>query len=142
MSVVPAAIDGLVALFAANVRDVQIVDGPPTENIRNDVIGVGLAPQEPSDVEATNTIAGLDADLEQFTVVCVARSWSGNNSLKAQRDRTYRAVDAAKAAIKANPTLGGAVSRARWAGSSYQPFRTEKGQLVVDVVFRVQVDQL
>lgn len=142
MSVVPGAIDGLLAVFAAALPGVQVVDGPPTADIRGDVLGVGLSPQEPSDVESTSTDAGLRGAREQFAIVCVARSWSGNNALKAQRDRTYRMVDAAEAALVANPTLGGAVSRARWSGSSYQPWRTEQAQLVVDVIFRVDVTQL
>jgi hypothetical protein len=143
VSVVPGAIDGLLAVFAAALPGVQVVDGPPTADIRGDVLGVGLAPQEPSDVESTNTDADLGAgSREQFVVVCVARSWSGNNALKAQRDRTFRMVDAAEAALAANPSLGGAVSRARWAGASYQPWRTEQAQLVVDVIFRVDVTQL
>ena len=140
MSVVPDAIDGLVEILGAT--GVQVVDGPPTANVRGDVIAVGIGLQESPDVAAETTVAGLVAQRETFTVSCLARSWSGNNDISTQRRRTYALVDQARAVIGADQTLGGRVSRARWAGSTYQPSRTDKAQLVVDVLFRVEVTQL
>lgn len=140
MSAVPAALDALVALFGARLSGTQVVDGPPTVDVAGDVVAVGLTPGEPADVQSTETIAGLAAVRESFDVLCLARSWSGDDGVKAQRDRTYRLVAAAKAAVAADESLGGVVTRARFAGSSYSPWRTERGQLVVDVTFRVSVD--
>lgn len=140
MSAVPAAIDGLVAVLSRT--GVQVVDGPPTANVRNEVIAVGIGLQDSPDVNADLVDVGLASSRETFTVSCLARSWSGDNDIKSQRDRTYAVVDQARHAVTVDQTLSGAVSRARWAGSTYMPQRTDRGQLVVDVLFRVEVTQL
>lgn len=140
MSAVPATLDALVALFRARLTGTQVVDGPPTTDVAGDVVAVGLAPEGPTDVQSTEQIAGMGAVRESFDVLCVARSWSGGDDVKAQRDRTYRLFAAARAAVAADESLGGVVTRARLSGSSYRPWRNERGQLVVDVTFRIAVD--
>jgi hypothetical protein len=142
MSNVPAAIDGLVAVFTAELGTAKVVDGPPTRDVAGDMVAVGLDPQEPADVESIEAIAGLRVVHESFIVPCLARSWSGNDSVKNQRDRTYALIQAVKAVLVANPTLDRAVTRTRFAGSTYSPWRSESSQLVVDVRFRVAVDVL
>lgn len=139
MSAVPAALDGLVDLFTRDRVSKQVVDGPTAQDIKGDVVAVGVSPLEPADVESSETPAGPRSVSETFDVVCVARSWSGNDSLKAQRTRTYALISAVKKSLKDNPTLGGAVFDARFVGSSYLPWRTDQGQLVVDVPFRIRV---
>lgn len=138
MSAVPVALDALVALFTRELAGKQIIDGLPTQDVAGDVVAVGLAPQEPADVESSEDPAGPRSVLETFDVLCLARSWSGNDGVKPQRDRTYALLGAAKAAVKSDPTLGGVVFDARFVGSSYMPWRTEN-QLVVDVPFRIRV---
>lgn len=143
MSAVPTALDGLYTL-ARRVypRAVQVLDGPPTVDVVGDVIGIGISPTDPSDVEAIEEIRGMAVVGESFTILSVARSWSGDNDVKAQRDRTYALLVPLKQALRADPTLDGAVTRARFSGSSYMPWRSEQGQLVVDVVWRVAVSTL
>lgn len=142
MSAVPATIDALVALFGSKLgRQVQVLDGPPTVDVQGDVVAVGLTPQEPADVDASEGPAGLRVVRESFTVLCLARSWSGDRVLKPQRDRTYRLVAGVKAVLQADPTLGGVVVQASFAGSTYTPWR-ENALLVVDVPFRVAVTAL
>jgi hypothetical protein len=142
VSAVPLAIDALVGAFKRELGRVQVIDGPPTQDVPGDVVAVGLAPQEPADVETTETRAGLAAVHEQFVVLCVARSWSGNEPVKPQRDRSYALVASVRKALKADPTLGGVVQRAVFAGATYTPWRTDRGAIVVDVPFRVAVDVL
>lgn len=129
-------------MFTTALPNAQVVDGPPTVDVSGDVVAVGLAPQEPADVDTTEDIAGLGVVDESFPVLCVARSWSGDDSVKAQRDRTYALISACKTALKADSTLGGVVTLARFAGSSYQPWRHQNGFLVVDVTFQVAVQSL
>lgn len=140
MSAVPATLDALVALFGLRLSGTQIVDGPPTVDVAGDVVAVGITPDEATDVQSTEEIAGLGAVEESFDVLCVARSWSGNDGVKAQRDRTYLLLAAVKAAVAGDESLGGVVTRARFAGSTYNPWRSPAGQLVVDVTFRITVD--
>lgn len=147
MSAVPASIDALVAAFEAMVAanpglKARVTDGPPTEETGSSVIAVGIGAQNALDVDAPHADAGLVAVRETFVVPCMCRTWSGDNSTKVQRDRTYAVVDRAHDLIRSDPTLGGVVSRARWAGSMYMPHRTDRGQIVVDVLFRVEVTQL
>lgn len=142
MSAVPLAIDALVSRFTARFgRTVQVVDGPVPVDIKGDAIAVGLAPLEPADVESTEEPAGLSVVRETFTVLCLARSWSGDRDIKPQRDRTYRLIDGVKGELRSDPTLGGAVVQARFAGSTYTPWR-ENALLVVDVPFRVSITVL
>lgn len=142
MSALPATLDALVALFTSALPGVQVVDGPVTQDVRGSVVAVGLAPQDPTPADASEVAAGLRVRRESFDVLCLARSWSGNDAVKAQRDRTFELVAGVKAALNADRTLGGVVLGAEFAGFSYVPWRTERAQLVVDVTFRVSVDAL
>lgn len=141
MSAVPTAIDALVAEFTAGMPDVQVVDGTPVVDVRGDVVGVGavLDLELPLDLDSLETVAGLEAVRKSCTVTCLARSWSGNAHVKPQRDRTYALITRVRDLLRANPTLGGEVIQARYAGDTYRPWRSEQAQLVVDVAFRVDV---
>lgn len=142
MSAVPRTLDALVALFAVSLVGAQVIDGPPTQDVPGDVVAVGLAPQESADVDSTEQPRGLQVVGESFVVLCLARSWSGDSNVKAQRDRTYQLIAGVKAALQSDMTLGGAVNRAVFAGATYTPWISDRGQLVVDVPFRVAVDSL
>lgn len=139
MSAVPAAVDALVAALEKAIGRNKVIDGPPVKDIPGDVVAVGVAPTEPADVESSEEPSGLRSFDEVFDVICLARSWSGNEAVKPQRDRTYALVNAAKAAVRADPTLAGAVYQAQFVGSSYMPWRSDAGQLVVDVPFRIRI---
>lgn len=143
MSAVPAAIDALVAKFKSRFAGtVTVIDGPPTQNATGDLIAIGMAPEDVVGVESTEFISGLSSSSESFPVLCLARSWSGNASARDQRLRTYRLVDAVREELAQDPSLGRAVTRARFAGSTYEPWRAEGGALVVDVRFTVAIDVL
>jgi|SRR5690606_5010737 len=143
MSALPAAIDGLVAALRERMPSgVDVVDGPPTTKVFGDLVSVGITPADPTEVESAATIAGLRVEHEGFFVMGLVRSWTGNETIKPSRDRCYELLALVKAAVDGDQTLGGAVTRARLTGSTYAPWRNERGQLVVDVVFRVDVDVL
>lgn len=127
------------AAFRKSLASAKVVDGPATPNVQGDVVWVGITPDEPN-TDASDDIAGLAANRESFDVSCLARSWSGSADVAAQRTRTYALITGVRSALADDITLGGAVTRARFAGSLYQPYYTEQGQLVVDVVFRIRVD--
>lgn len=139
MSAIPGAIDALVDMFGRQLgRGVQVIDGPPVVDVRGDLVAVGLAPQEPADVESAEETAGLAVVRESFTVICMARSWSGDAAVKAQRDRTFRLVTGVKTALREDRTLGGLVQQARFAGLTYTPWR-DNNLLVVEATFRVAI---
>ena len=143
MSSVPAAVDALIALFERRFgRSVTVIDGPPVKNATGDLVAVGMGPDDVLAVESTTAISGLRAVRESFPILCLARSWSGNASVRDQRLRTYRLIDAVREELEADPTLGRAVTRARYAGDSYTPWRHDSGAIVVDVPFVVMIDVL
>jgi len=143
MSAVPAAIDALVDRITARLgRGVTVIDGPPTVNATGDLVAIGLGPTDVLAVESTSSIAGLRGARESFPIICLARSWSGNASVRDQRTRTYRLVDAVRAELEEDMTLGRAVTRARFGGDTYTPWRHDSGAVVVDVPFTVLVDVL
>lgn len=141
MSAVPVAIDALLAEFATGMPDVQVIDGPPVVDVRGDVVAVGATLDQdfPAETDSSEVPAGLQAVRKTCTVSCRARSWSGNAQVKPQRDRTYALITRIRDLLRANPTLGGSVIQARYAGDTYRPWRTDQAQLVVDVAFRVDV---
>jgi hypothetical protein len=143
MSAVPAAIEALIAKLEDRFgRSVAVIDGPPVQLATGDLVAVGLGPDDVAAVESTSTIAGLRGARESFPVLCLARSWSGNTSVRDQRTRTYLLIDAVREELEGDPTLGRAVTRARFAGDTYMPWRHEGGALVVDVPFVVAIDVL
>lgn len=143
MSAVPAAIDALIATLESRFgSSATIIDGPPTHAATGDLVAVGLGPEDVVAVESTSSIAGLRGAHESFPVLCLARSWSGDTSVRDQRARTYLLIDAVREELESDPTLGRAVTRARFAGDTYTPWRHESGAIVVDVPFMVAVDVL
>jgi len=140
---VPDAIDALVALLSRRFgREAAVIDGPPAVNATGDLVAVGLGPEDVLAVDSTSAIAGLRAVRESFPVVCLARSWSGNSSVRDQRRRSYRLIGAVRAELEGDPTLGRAVTRARYGGDTYTPWRHETGAIVVDVPFTILIDAL
>lgn len=134
------AIDGLLVVFAGLA---QLVDGPTTDNATGDVIAVGVGVQDIPEIGTQTRFSDMGGGHRVvFEVPCLARSWSGDNSVKVQRDRTLALLSAAQVRVEGDPQLSGRVSFARWAGASYLPRRTDQAQLVVDAPFRVEITVL
>lgn len=142
MSALPAVLDALVSRFSSALPAAQVIDGPPTVDVAGDVVAVGLAPDDPSPADATQEAVGLSVRRESFDVMCLARSWSGNDGVKAQRDRTFLLLASVQEALRDDPSLGGIVLGADFGGYTYSPYLTPDGFLVVDVSFRVSVTAL
>lgn len=138
MSALPEALDALVSVLTRELRPAQVIDGPATTGVSGDAVWVGITPDDPT-TDAPDDIAGLRRSRETFEIRCLARSWSGSADVAEQRRRAYALVKQVKAVLREDPALGGVVMLARFAGSLYTPYYTPQGQLVVDVVFRVEV---
>lgn len=124
-SAIPAAIDALVSLATAALPSVVVVDGPgATDNVHPDWLFVGV--DDPDSESAVTAAEGESAWAalghrqreETFTVNLAAVSWSGDNGMKAVRDAAFTTVAAVEQAIVDDPTLGGAVLYASFAGVS------------------------
>lgn len=139
MTAVPAAIDALIGAFES-VPGVRVIDGPwlqrPSER---DVVVVGWTPEEGSTVEFVNAIAGLGSSRETFDVSGLVSSWDGGTVMKTVRDRVDQIVEALRGRLVADPTLGGAVNRARLASAAVTQEQTDQGA-VAEALFTVHVD--
>lgn len=119
-STMPAAIDGLLAAVRASddladlVAAGAIFDGPPRTDMPQEFVSIGWggADEDPS-VEATDTDGGLEANREDYSIVGLVYVWSGDSDFAPLRARCFARLDAVNAAILADPSLGGAVMRAR-----------------------------
>jgi hypothetical protein len=129
----------LAALNTPGQPNVRVEDGPwlerPTEP---DVICVGWEPDEGEAVSLTPTY-DLGSTQESYDVVCLASSFSGGTDLAARRVRSDALVEAVRAELMADPTLGGAVTHAEVTTQSWAQFQTSSG-CEVPIEFTVHVE--
>jgi hypothetical protein len=138
MNPLSGAIDGLVAAFAGIAPDV--FDGPPSESSGKLLVAVGVGSLDVPEFGPSDRYADLSGGgRSQFMVPCLVRSWSGDDSVRYQREQALSVLDKAQAVVRGDVTLGNRVSRARWDGATYRVQRTDRGQLVVDLPFRVEI---
>lgn len=145
MTTVPSALLGLhaaatIATSTLPAPTVRVDDGPwlakPEEA---DVVVIGWIPDEGTAVEYTDAIAGLASSQETYDVTCLASSWSGDTDLVARRGRADSLVEAIRAELKTDRTLGGAVTRARLATLSLDQYQTSSGcEVAIQFVVRVE----
>lgn len=140
MTTIPAALDALVGLVGRTQPDVLVSDGPwLARPDRPDVIAVGWTPTEGEAVEMVDVDAGLETSRETYDIICLASSWSGDTAMGARRARVDGMVEQVRARLVADPTLGGAVARARLATVSLGQYQTASGAEAA-VEFTVRVD--
>lgn len=140
MSTVPAVLRALWDTWrAASPTSTAVIDGPwldiPSEG---DVIVVGWLPDEGSSVDLSDTTAGLGSDREDLDVTNLVSAWRGGTDMAPTRQAADDLLETARAAVAADPTLGGAVMRARLGGGSWSQYRTVQGTQVT-VEFSVNV---
>lgn len=153
MSTVPAALSALVALARSSPAlaalripgqpAVRVEDGPwldrPSEP---DVICIGWEPDEGEVVTFAATY-DLASGQESYDVVCLASSWSGGTDLPSRRARADALVEAVRAELMADPTLGGAVTRAEVTTQSWAQFQTSAGcEVPIEFVIHVEAFRL
>lgn len=101
-------VDALVALIGAT--DTTVFDGPPlTSDIPTDYVIVGATddPDEDSgDIRADWSGLGAQKRKEESDVTCCVVAWTGDDNLKATRDRALAVLDNVAAAMKADHSLG------------------------------------
>lgn len=140
-STIPDAIDGLKALCdSAAPSGWTVVDGPPVRAIQKLVAVAFTGADGEAAVEDTDELSGpsLGRDLERYRITSQVSAWAGNGEVSARRREVFDTLDAIKAALNADKTLGGAVELARFAGKAYAPSRDDPGPTVA-VNFTVEV---
>jgi hypothetical protein len=130
MSVIPAAIDALVAMArSALPDDVQVMDGPEAVWPEKEYVAIGLSPDDLEN-PSTRTPAGKATTTDSAQVIGMIRVWSGGTSTAAIRPRAYELLDALIAATEADNRLGGAVDLAELTGHIYAPGASKRGRWV------------
>jgi hypothetical protein len=138
---IPAATDALVVALTASIgAATNVVDGPPLswDNIQlpmgavseDRFLFVGARPGEDAGADSDQDFnaAGAVSMDEKFTIWCTAFVWGGDLVMKTRRDDAFGIVAAADQAIRADPSLAGAVLYSRMAGvSSVAPRQSEDG---------------
>lgn len=136
MSTIPAAIDALVAAAERAWPKVQVLDGGPTIEVRDDTIAIGYSgSSEDVDVRSTMTQEQLETqpDLERYEVMCLLSAFSGSAhrngrpDAKSTRDRAFELLRGIGRELARDPDLGGAVGLARMATVDVMADQTPMG---------------
>lgn len=139
---IPEAVTKLYELVQSRLANTQplvdVLDGPSTEDIGQDVVAIGIAADDAS-MDSDVETAGLYAEMETFDLVNMVRSWTGDNDLQGRRARAFELFREVADIIKLNPKLDGVVARARITSISYMPARLPEGA-VATVTFRVRIE--
>jgi hypothetical protein len=148
VSSIPAAIDALVALAERAWPDVQVLDGGPTVEVRDDVIAIGYSGSaaEP-DVRSTMTAEQLtmEPDRESYDVMCMASAWRGDAhrggrpDARTVRERAFELLAGIRDELAKNSRLDGAVMMARMSTLDYVIDQSKAGP-VATVRFQVHID--
>jgi hypothetical protein len=146
VSVIPSVIDALVARLQAATADpdsglheIQIIDGPPVEDVEGEFVAVGLQPEDvniDADFTRSDVVQGTRED---FSLICMCRSFQGATDIAARRRVAFDLLDAVDQAINADQSLGGACSQAWISRVEYRPRRRRGVQIALP--FLVQVRQ-
>jgi hypothetical protein len=147
-SAIPAAVDALVDLLTAQLAatNVLVLDGPPVSAIAgpSTVLIIGGNGDEDDLLAATSDLTDSTLrrgdNAERFDLRCHLEHWEGGDDLPAARRAAFAVLDSVKAALVADPRLGGSVTRARLTGGlSYAPVHFE-GDTGVGVPFIVRCE--
>lgn len=142
MTSVPAAVDGLLSVLrgSSTFARVKVEDGPwVTRPSDLDVVVIGWLPDEGPTVDWSDPIAGLDSDSETYDVQGLVSSWDGDSVIKTARDRADGILEAIRGLLRDDPTLDGAVSRARLVSGAMTQYQTSGG-CEVAINFAVRCD--
>jgi hypothetical protein len=148
MSTIPAALDALVAVAERAWPDVQVLDGGPTVEVKDDVIAIGYSGSENQpDVQSTLTREQLDMepDLERYDVMCMVSAWRGDAhrdgkpDARTVRERAFELLAGIRQELVRNSRLGGSVMMARISTLDVTADQTKYGP-VCTVRFQVHID--
>ena len=148
MSTIPAALDALVALAERAHPDVQVLDGGPTVEVKDDVIAIGYSGSENQpDVQSTLTREQLELepDLERYDVMCMASAWRGDAHRDGKPDartvrvRAFELLAGFRDELARDSRLGGVVMLAWLSTLEVVADQTKKGP-VCTIRFQVHID--
>jgi hypothetical protein len=137
-SALPAALTALVTILQAAdpLAGVLVTDGEPTGDIATcDFLAIGWSGGEDLTAEIVQNFnaAGARTRDEDFSIVCVADAWSGDDGFATVRNRVFEIFGAVETALRATganpeaPTLNGTVLWAHLTRASLRQYFTDRG---------------
>lgn len=157
---IPAAIDGLIALWAGHsdlaytvagrTVPLLVIDGPPISDYDDlRVLAVGVGSQTlagangslqgaPASVGSTG-FGGGGRRTTRHEVACQLGVWSGDTDTASVRAAAFEVLETLGRILTGNRTLSGAVDWARIVRDAYQPAQTPDGAGTA-IDFTVQVE--
>lgn len=136
-SAVPAAITQLLAILRSPPIDgVDIIDGPPTEDVnRQDFIAIGWVPDgdQAAELQQSWNAAGARTRDETFAISGWIDTWSGDTSFATVRARVFELLGEIEQRLRATsvnreaPTLNGSVLWAELASGVLRQAHTDQG---------------
>jgi hypothetical protein len=128
-SLIPDAIDALLAMAETALPGVQVLDGPEAEWPEMEYIAIGLSPEDLEN-PSTRTAAGTETTSESAEIIGMIRVWSGDDDIRPLRQRAYELLRALRDATEADNRLGGAVDQVELTGHIYAPGASHRGRWV------------
>lgn len=147
MSVVPAALRGLMQVAQLVLpddpdaeHDRLVVKGQPIDRpSAPDLIVIAYSGDEGSGVTHVETQAGLGSTAQSFDVANMISVLRGDTDIDDTIDRADELVEAYRAELKRDKTLGGVVTRAVLTSFDLIPMQVSAGALT-EAPFTVRVD--
>ncbi|MGH3094569.1 MAG: hypothetical protein ACRDMV_01045 [Streptosporangiales bacterium] len=138
---IQGCLDALVAAFRTALPDSDVIDGPILQPpSTSDVLTVGYDEDEDTrSVQTERIIAGLNSEQESYDIACVASSWSGGTDVKPVRDSAAGMYSTVVQTLNTDPSVNGAVTRARVSFNTLDQVQAEGG-CGVSVRFTIHVD--
>lgn len=134
-STIPAAIDGLIDIIAAesSLAGIAIIDGQPTTELPPDYIAIGFADEAGEAIVGRQDPATLGnlRRSEVYTIACEISAWTGSTVMKTVRDRAFYILAGVENAVRADGTLHGSVIFGDFGEIQVAQVQTAQGAVVV-----------
>lgn len=136
MTAVPAALDALLLTLRATTFPVGLAGSVPNiydgawqiDPAEPDVITVGWVPEGKPGIMLRGTRSTMGQRLQTFDVLGLLWSLSGDDTAKPSRDRCDVLIEALRATLLADKTLGGVVTDAFLTDLTWQQVDTSEGR--------------
>lgn len=145
-SIIPGAIDAIIATLNAGAPSFTVIDGPgATDAAISTAVFIGLNTTDSTDfIEAASTDQvwawlGHDVRDETAYVHCLAEAWDGGSVMKVVRDQVFAIMTAVTDMLQSNANLTGTVLYVVGVrGGSYAQTQDAKGVLA-QIRFDIQL---
>jgi len=132
--------NGVMTATAAGLDGVLVLDGQQTDDPSEpEFLGIGLAIDEAADAFGDDTQGWGRRRDTTYQIGCLAQVWAGDTEMAPRRRRVLQILDAFRALLLADETVGGSCTRAWLESWRYQGEQSSIGSTAL-VQFTVAVN--